>query len=86
MSNTGPPPLRKWNAGLACQRSMPCDSTAAKAASGLPMRPASIARRALWQAGPKTVSGATPTLSPFARAISMILRPSASVVESGVSL
>ncbi len=56
------------------------------AATGLPIHPSSMSLRQVWMPPPRNVSGAQPTRTPLALAISSIFLPSSRVTARGFSL
>src|SRR5881409_1247314 len=61
MSNSGPAPSWKRNAGFGCHESGPGDCIRASAVSGGPIAPSSTSRRTACSPAPRKVSGAPPT-------------------------
>ena len=85
MSSTGPPPARKRNRGSGCHRSASLCPTNMDTPTGSPISPSSSARRAVWLALPRNVSGAEPRTRPVAAAAASTSRAAGTVVARGFS-
>lgn len=71
MSNSGPAPVWKRNAGFGCQDSGPGDCIRVSAVSGVPMSPRASALSEVCSPAPRNVSGAQPNRTPAASAASI---------------
>ena len=86
MSNSGPAPYWKRNAGFGCQDSGPGVWNVVMAVSGVPMSPRSMSRRAVCSPAPRNVSGAVPRRMPAASAVFSRPRPDSRSSENGFSV
>ena len=86
MSNRGPAPYWKRNAGFGCQDSGPGVWNVVMAVSGVPMSPRSISRRAVCSPAPRNVSGAVPRRMPAASAVLSSPSPESRSSENGFSV